>query len=451
MTESSEAWPAPPVTSRRGHLDAVSFLKVFVIIVFLIPGGFVIGALGAAGRPSMLVGLLGLLWWACERVFPTSSFDRRFQPVRLATICFAAAILVSYVAAYARPIDAVESRGADRGLILVFGLVGLTLLAADGITSRKRLDSLLIWVVTGATIIAAVGVLQFFTGFDLARVLRFPGLSVHSGVQGIQERSDLNRVAATASHPIEFGVVLAMAFPLAIHFALHATAHRRWAWARVVLIAMAVPMSVSRSGTLAFGIAFLVMWLSWPVRLKARSLVVGIAGALVMRLFIPGLLGTIKSLFTNLWNDPSTQGRTQDYGVVGDFFAQRPITGRGFATFLPERYITLDNQYLGLLVETGVAGTIAFIALFLVGFGTARGARRGADEETRSLGQALAAACLAAMVVAGTYDLLSFTMSAGLAFLLIGCAGALWRLTAPTRRAADTPAQMLSLAGSPRS
>ncbi len=93
-----------------------------------------------------------------ERVFPSSTLDRGSQPVRVATIGLALTVLASYVAAYARPIDAVESRGADRGMILLFGLLGLVLLAADGITTRRRLDSLLQWVATGGTAIAAVGV-----------------------------------------------------------------------------------------------------------------------------------------------------------------------------------------------------------------------------------------------------------------------------------------------------
>jgi polysaccharide biosynthesis protein PslJ len=129
------------------------------------------------------------------------------------------------------------------------------------------------------------------------------------------------------------------------------------------------------------------------------------------------------------------QGRTNDYEEVGRFFAERPITGRGFSTLLGERYLVLDNQYLGLVVETGVLGTTAFALFFVVGLGTARGTRRGAEPSTRSLGQALAATCVAVLVVAATFDLLAFAMVSGVAFLVVGCAGALWRLT----RAGDIP------------
>ena len=64
-----------------------------------------------------------------------------------------------------------------------------------------------------------LAVLQFFTGVGLGRVFRIPGLQELGSIQAIQDRSTFNRVSATASHPIELGVVLGMLFPLAVHFA----------------------------------------------------------------------------------------------------------------------------------------------------------------------------------------------------------------------------------------
>jgi O-antigen ligase len=155
-----------------------------------------------------------------------------------------------------------------------------------------------------------------------------------------------------------------------------------------------------------------------------------------MRFAIPGLLGTIRYLFLHMFEDDSYEGRRQDYSVVGQFLKERPFFGRGFGTFLPDRYVYLDNQYLGLIMETGFVGMFAFVVLLAVGIGTARGARRFADAETRSLGQALAGAILAAAVTAATFDLLAFGIASGLLFLIIGCAGALWRVSAPDRAAA---------------
>lgn len=427
--------PTVATTGRRGWVpDAVSLLSVFVVVVFLIPAAFVVGFLGAAGRPAMLLGLLALAFWAHEVLLRGDRPPVGPQPVRRWALIFTGAVFVSALAAALRPTEEIERRAADRGVILMVCLLGLLLLAADGIPSRARLDVLLRRLSTAGAVVGVVAIIQFFTGLDLAHVLRYPGLTELTSVQGIQERSDLNRVAATASHPIELGVVLALILPIALHYALHSSElNRRFAWIRLTIIAVAIPLTISRSGTLAMFVVFATMWVSWPRRLRFRSLIVAAVGTVAMRMVIPGLVGTIRSLFTNILYDPSTQGRTEDYDKVGAFIIEKPLFGRGFLTFLPDKYFTLDNQYLLLLVETGIVGFIAFVGLFVVAFRTARRARIGGDEETRSLGQALAASSLAILVSAGTFDMLAFTMVSGVSFLLMGCSGALWRLTAPDR------------------
>ena len=97
---------------------------------------------------------------------------------------------------------------------------------------------------------------------------------------------------------------------------------------------------------------------------------------------------------------------------------------------MPEQYTTLDNQYLGQAVETGVLGVAALLSLFIVGVTCARGVRlRANDEGTRHLGQALAASVTVAMVTFITFDGLGFPMVTLTTFLLLGVTGALWRVS----------------------
>jgi polysaccharide biosynthesis protein PslJ len=412
----------------RSPADATTLLTFFVVSLVAIPVGYVFGPLGAAGRPAGLIGLVAFVWWLASRLRQRSIAALALNQVRVVALALLAAVLASYLGAYLGPTDAIEGRSADRGILVALGLLGPLLLAADCIPSRDRLDTLLRRLTTCGAVLAGVGTFQFFTGFDFAEVIRFPLLTELGSFQGVQDRSNLNRVAATAAHPIEFGVVVALVFPLALHYALYAKLHHTAAWLRVAVISTAVPFAIARSGVLALAIGFLTMWVSWPARLRIRAAIVAVVGSLMMRTFVPGLLGTLFSLFSNLFYDPSTQGRLDDYPVAGEYIAQRPAFGRGFMTFLPDRYGVLDNQYLGLLIEIGVIGTLAFVLLLLVAIGASRDARRGADEETRSLGQALTASALAVLLTAGTFDLLGFSMAAGIAMLLIGCSGALWRL-----------------------
>ena len=424
--------PTLLVVAERCPRDAVTVLTTFIILLAAIPSGLVVGPLGGAGRPSMLVGMAAFWWWFHARLLPEGGVARGFQPVRWAMYGLGAAVAASYVAASIRPIAGPEALSADRNLLYAVALFGVLVLAADGIHTRERLETLLRRLVAAAAVLAVVGILQF-RGYDLSGIFRLPFLTEIAGLADVQERSTQRRVAATASHPIEFGVVLAFIFPIALHYALYARRHTGFAKLAMLLIAVAIPMSVSRSGILALAITFLAMWFTWPNRQKVRTALLTGVFLMVMRLAIPGLLGTIRYLFLHMFDDESYQGRKQEYSLVGDLIKQRPVFGRGFGTFLPEIYTYLDNQYLGLLIEVGIVGTTAFVGLLLVGIGCGRGARRMADPETRSLGQALAGSILAALITVGTFDLLAFGIASGVLFLLIGCAGALWRLTAQNR------------------
>jgi O-antigen ligase len=114
------------------------------------------------------------------------------------------------------------------------------------------------------------------------------------------------------------------------------------------------------------------------------------------------------------------------------FVEQAPISGRGFGTFLPSYHI-LDNQYLMTAIEAGLLGVTALVLLLLTGVFTARGVRRRIkDPDARDLAQCLAASAAVAVCTFATYDELSFPMSTGLTFLVLGAIGALWRMYVST-------------------
>jgi hypothetical protein len=419
-----------PLILRRP--DVVTIVTIFLALQFLIPARLVIGNLGAAGRPSLVLALgIGLLW--ISGFFQRGNLQRGGQPVRWLMGAFVVVQVLSYAAGYDRGLPGVEARSADRWMIVTFALAGLAVAVADGVVSRKRLDDLLSRLVGFTGVMAVIGILQAVAGIDLTRYIRPPGLRLNAGLIGVGERgaTDLARVASTANHYIEFGVVLGMVLPIALHRALYAETpgQRQWRWLMVVLIAGAVPLSLSRSGLVALVASMAVLSVVWTWRFRARALVGALIGAVVFRLLQPGVLGTLRALFVRADDDPSVQNRIADYEYVERVFPDRPWLGRGVGTLLPDRYILLDNQYLNTLLSSGLVGLIAFVGLFVVGYVVARSVRlRGASAETRHLGQALAAALVSAMVCSATFDSLSFATYSGVTFLLIGCAGALWRL-----------------------
>ena len=422
-TRRPSAAPGPPPVFR---FDAAAFLSICVFTLMLIPSNLTISAIGAVGTPALLLGLCALVWWAGAQMNRSTSTLTPPQPIRRAMLWFTITVVISYIAATVRPIDDLELNAADRGLLLIASWLGLVLLASDGLVGRANLDTVLRRLVLAGGIAAFVGILQFVTGAAIVDVIQIPGLTPNTSLTSIYDRNGFTRAAGTSSHPIEFGVVLAMVLPLALHFAL--TDRNRSAlarWLPVALIAVAVPITISRSALVGVVVALAVLIPTWPAGRRRVSYVV-IAGAVVaIYVTIPGMLGTLTRLFTDISTDGSARSRTDSYSLALEFIERNPLFGRGLSTFLPQ-YRILDNQYLGLLIEVGFIGTIALLALFAVAIMSAWASRRSSrDDTTRSMAQALTAMVAAGAVSFATFDSFGFPQASTLVFLAVGCIGAL--------------------------
>lgn len=409
--------------------DGCSVLTWMVVLLLLVPQPYVlVGPLKSVGNPATLVALAALAIWAAARVLSLSEAVE-LHPVRWALLVFTMATTAAYAAGMLRDLTASEAASTTRVIFGHLALLGVALLAVDELGTRDRITVLLQRVVLLAGVAAFIGILEFaFAGFDFRKVMRLPGLTATLDPESAT-RSGFDRITAGASHPIEFSVVTAALVPLALHFVIH-TRTGRWRYV-LALVAMlaAIPMSVSRSGFLALAVGFVIYAATLSHRGRLNALALGLIGLAVFRAMVPGLLGTVRSLFRDSSTDPSIAGRTDDYAQIPGLMEGHWWWGRGLGTFVPDVYFFLDNQFLATLLQGGVIGLVVFVALLVVGIGTARGARRRAtDPELRSLGQALAATIASLGVSGFVFDLLSFRQSGFLLFLAIGCAGALWSL-----------------------
>ncbi len=413
----------------RRSFDAVSLLTAYLVLLIAVPSAFVVGPLGAAGRPAGLFALGLALVWVLNRFTPGRGVPVGHQPVRTIAIAFLVAVFASYFAVASAPFRAGDLSAADRGILLAVGLVGVTLLVVDARVDRDRIVVLLRRIVVGGEAMALVGLAQFVAGFDIFRYVRLPGLKLNHEYVAFYHDTGFRRVASTAGHPIEFGAVMAMVLPLALHFAFFSEPeHRRRRWAGVGLIAVAIPMSLSRSAVLGVTVGLVVLLLSWTPQQRRRVLMTLPVFLVGVRLMIPGLLGTIVSAFQHISGDPSFRGRNERRAMVGHYIAAHPYFGMGFGTFDPVKYVLLDNAYVGTTVELGYVGLTVLLLFFAVGFFCARGARRLApDPRARDLAGALAASIVVPAVEFVTFDAFAYAIVSGLVFLLVGCAGALWR------------------------
>jgi O-antigen ligase len=414
-------------------------LEIFVVLQLLLPTKLVVEPIGQVGSPATLWGLACLVWYAFALLYRDSGLRRGRQPVRWAILILLIVWLLSYLAMLARMAPAAESATADAALLHFLAWAGIALLAADGLRSVEQLFELCRFIVGATVVVAAVAILQFL-GLNLVpEVTGLPGFAVSGVITSVTSRGSFARVAGTTTHPIEFATTIAMVLPLALQLVPWVRQRRRWQ-IMTVLIAIGVPISLSRSGFVGVAVGLAVLFVSWPARRRVRVLVAIAAMAVAIFVVVPGLLGTLGGYFTAGSSDNSITGRTDDYAVVAPMIDDSPIIGRGAGTFTPPTYRILDNQYLLALVETGVVGVVALMAFFLIPALVARDAwSRSRDPRLRDLARALFAAALVAMISAVTFDAFSFWTFSGMAFLLIGLCGAAWRLQREEPAQFDAP------------
>lgn len=426
------------------RLTVLVLLGVFLALQFLIPARLVIRGMGAVGRPSVAVGILLGFLWLVSAIRPHRLPGGR-QPVRWAVGIFVAVQLTGYVVGFDRLPTHGQASGADRWLIFVVAFAGVTLSVADGMRTRRDLDRLLRILVGFASLMSVVGVLQFFRIVDLTRYIRIPGLGLNTDLIGVSARGDGDflRVMGTANHYIEYGVVLALALPIALHYVLFSPRGwtKVWRVLALVVIALGIPLSISRSAIVTLVVVMLLLGTIWTSRQRYNAAVLGVLGVAAFHLLNPGVLGTIRSLFTNAENDPSITARIERTAIVMRLWEERPVLGWGSGMVTPEEFLLLDNQVYMFLLAGGIVGLAGFVVFLAVPYFVGRSVRlHGYDEETRHLGHTLAVTMPSAFVVSGTFDTFSFATFVALLVVLIGATGALWRLDRQMRASDPPPA-----------
>lgn len=434
MSVTATDIPSAAALSRpRTWVTPTTVLSIYVVLLYFINARQVVGFLGAVGTPAMLVGLLAAMLWWSGRLLPTATTDLRPHPVRAVVFAFLCAMVASYAVAMARPLTEIEANGAGRALVTVFALTGVCLLTSDALLDTRSVNKLLRRLVLSGTMVSLLGVVQFATGLDL--IPSIPGLTLKHPDGGVLGRSTFNRPIGTALHPIEFSVITAALLPLAIHFWLYGKKlHQRRNYAlATVIIAVAVPLSLSRSGLLALIVGLSVLALAWDRRRRLNLLLAGFVGVPILWLTVDGLVGTLASLFMNTGTDLSIQARLDRVPRIMTLIKERPWVGLGNGTYSVEDYFLIDNQIWVTTIETGVIGLAITLAAIATGVFTGLFVKRfpNVDERTGHLAHAIGASIAAAGVSLATFDAFFYHILTGTLFLLIGLAGALWRLHRP--------------------
>ncbi len=412
-------------------MNTVRLGRIFMFVLFVCPSPYVFAALGGSASPAMLIGLVMFGWWMLTRITTSVSSAHTRQPLRIAVFLVIGSIVASTAAAYARILPVEEIQAPMRGLAIVASFAGVCLFFSDGLRNRIDIEKIVFAFVLGGTFVAVIGLIEFFSRKEISPLLQLPGLDPLGVLYLITERNGFPRVAATASHPIEYGIILCVIWPFAMRHAVMMWSKRgRFvSLIPIILISLALPTTMSRTAVVAFTIVVATMWFTWSSRRRMRfSMVMGF-GITTLFVVAPQVPNAVVSLFTKADEDVSISTRTEDYSKAGELISQHLFFGRGFKTFDPERYFFVDNQYLLSLIEIGVVGTLALIGLFVTAITLARNVKHTArDPFMRELGQCCASSLFAILLCFATFDTLSFPMISFTALSIVGISGAIWRV-----------------------
>jgi len=357
-------------------------LAILVLTVMWVPAGrySLIGV--APALPWRLVTVVLLLM-----VFLALALDRRVSwqrsPFLLLVLGLPAVGLISSVA----NLHALAVLGRVEAAILantqMFLLAGIFVIARQLLTSSWRADWLCrLLVLTGG----AVGVAACWervSGFNVfLNLQRFLPLQLLSEAPQVA-RFGVARALGSANHPIALSVALIMLVPVAVFLARHSPWPRRPGVRQglyyVAAVAMVLGSFVTGSRTFVVMLAVMAVFLlvnHWTA--FVRVLLVAVPLVLVGALALPGSVGSLlmnflqpDELIASQYASPGSRGsgRLADLGPslaaaqahlpFGTGVGSRVVSGEGVNAPI------LDDQYLSTLLESGLLGLIAMVALLL--------------------------------------------------------------------------------------
>lgn len=251
---------------------------------------------------------------------------------------------------------------------------------------------------------------------------------------------DLDRATAGLGSPNALGILLGMALPVQLMFALRGPALTRAVGAGcLVLSTVGLMLAVSRAAFIGLGVALLV--LAFWGRFRRAALTV-LPFVIVLAIATDSPVSSVPKgrqvaeRVTELQTDSKTDLRLPLWKATPRMIEDHPFFGVGALEYghSAATYGILStqgvpphahNMLLTIAAELGLVGLAAFLALVFSVAGALRRVVKGGSGERQAMGYALAAA-FAVLFVGGIFDYaLGSPPIAAATFVLTGCAIAL--------------------------
>jgi polysaccharide biosynthesis protein PslJ len=307
----------------------------------------------------------------------------------------------------------------------------------SSVVVRRELLYRLVKVLVGAGTFAALATIyESRTGYNVFN--HIPMLHMDEAPDALVRGAGL-RAYGSGQHPIATGAAFVMLLPLAI-FLYKLTRGRWWAAAAVALLLGAL---VTQSRTaVVMAIVELIVFAFVRPRETRRILPLLLPLLVVVHIVSPGIIGSLKNSFAPSGGLVAQEqggagtegsGRLADLGPGLHEWQRKPLFGQGFGTRItgadnPKANAPiLDDQWLGVLLEVGLAGFCAFIWLFVRSI---RKLNRFARRDRTPHGWLLAgigASLTGYAIGMATFDAFGFIQVTFLVFILLGLGAAALR------------------------
>lgn len=303
---------------------------------------------------------------------------------------------------------------------LLFLLIVATSIGRDEVKAFTR-------IFAGAAALTALGtVIQYRTNSNLFFTLtgKIPGLIVTPlPPTPVYARTD---VTGPALHGLADATLMSLAVPFAIAAAIETSERRsQVAWFGLVLLLLAGDLATLRKTAVIVPLVIFLVMAYYRPRQVLRYWALLVPGVLLIRVIAPSAISGIVYQLTHTASSNSTAGRTADYGAVAPDVQAHLLFGRGFGSYDPLKYRPLDNELLDMLVETGLAGLLAYVGMILSSAATVHRLARARNAAGSLIAVAVAAASAGFLVSNVLYDAFGFRQAIYAFFFVAGLGVAL--------------------------
>jgi uncharacterized membrane protein SirB2 len=442
-----DAWP-------RTHRILPWLLAGFLVLLFLVPIGGIKLDVPSPVDPLLdryALGVILAIWIGAVLLGRRQAAVERPMLFIGATVLFVGIALLSVVVNITDVANHDLLSLTQNRIALLLAFIAFAFFTVSAMRPEE-LHNFSIFVVILASICAVGVIWERRTGFsifyDAIGHLFDPFASVADAPTEINpdpEREARKTIVGPTEHGLAVSTMLSLVVPFAVVGFMERRDSKRWLYALAIGLIFGATLSTERKTGVLAPVAAMLVIAAYRPRAALRMAPLLLVLVLFIKVASPGALGTITELKETFTSD-SSEGRSDDYVAIGPEVLEKPLLGSGYGSrdILDIDHVRiLDNEYLAVLLTTGLFGLLAFIVMILSSMVLAHRVIRSGDPARAGPALAASASCAVFLITCALFDSLSFSQAPYAFFFVAGMA------TVAATRPASQRAAARARAGAP--